>query len=627
MWVSSECRLLKRLAVYGVAKNTQWGADKKLSWLLDKKLLWSFALKHEVFLALKNCYPSASQELRVALLAQPDDAPGTEEDGDHKIYETYDLLIWLRESAPDCLLVKKELDKITAAHPEFGPRDHPDLDVESGEFTGIGLQSPATVEELLSQTAEEQIDFLLSFQQAGRMGASRSGLLSMVQGAISRSAEWSKSLINSLETRTIWNSDLWQSVVQGWNSRELSDDEWPEVLRYLRDKEQLLKTVGYQVATLLKNGIEKPKCAIPDSSLLEAFDVSEKLWAALISVPEEKREKSDDWLFVAINNPAGILAEFWLHLISRLRAQLGEQWTTIPAQCELLFESILKDDLNAGSELARVVFASHLHFLLSSDQAWTIANVLPLLDLSENSRRAIQCWHGYLCWGKWPDDLLPRLLPFYEKLYAVIGEESERTQQRFYEHLAGIACFGSINPVHEGWLMRFVQSVGPKQREAWTADFRMMLKQIKEPAKQKAWDSWVREYWQSRIEGKPMPLSAIEAGEMVEWSLHLEPVFPEVVEKICGGPPPEMKRSFLYYELPDTPLPGRFPQPVAQLILFLLQKNSAPIYDFDRIDKVFEQLATSNVDTPILLEICNELATLGYAGAGRLRALIRKSVD
>ena len=111
---------------------------------------------------------------------------------------------------------------------------------------------------------------------------------------------------------------------------------------------------------------------------------------------------------------------------------------------------------------------------------------------------------------------------------------------------------------------------------------------------------------------------------MSEWSLHLEPVFPEVVQKICdsSSPSPSLKNSLLCWELPDTELPERHPQSVAQLLLYLLQKSTAIIYDFDRIDRVFEKLAALNIDRQILLGICNELAKKGHVGAARLRTLI-----
>ena len=109
---------------------------------------------------------------------------------------------------------------------------------------------------------------------------------------------------------------------------------------------------------------------------------------------------------------------------------------------------------------------------------------------------------------------------------------------------------------------------------------------------------------------------------MAEWGLHLEPVFPEVVEKIIASPAPELERSFLYYELPETKLPERYPTPVARLLLYLLQKSTAPIYDFDRIDNLFQQLILGSVDRHILLDICDALGKIGYEGANRLRKLI-----
>jgi hypothetical protein len=53
-----------------------------------------------------------------------------------------------------------------------------------------------------------------------------------------------------------------------------------------------------------------------------------------------------------------------------------------------------------------------------------------------------------------------------------------------------------------------------------------------------------------------------------------------------------------------------------------LRESTTPIYDFDRIDNLFEQLVAGGADHQILLDICEALAKLGYDGASRLSNLI-----
>ncbi len=583
-------------------------------------MLYAPGLKHEVFLLLQSSYGGASEEFRDQLLDQVEKGPALEQEAKSKAYQIYNLLHWLLKSAADCSLVKQRLAKIEAAHPEFRPREHPDLDVVIGKVTDVKEQSPVTAEELIAKLPEEQMDFLLSYSPTySPLGPSRGEMLRTVGVAVGKSFSWGIALARSLDSRDLWDSDLWPSIFESWNGRGLNESDWAEILEFLRNKH--FKSATYQTATLLENGIRKSEHSIPSKCLQLSFQWSEVLWKDVASSSEAHREKSEDWLFVAINHPAGILAEFWLHFISRLWNEEGEKWAAIPEEHRAFVTEVISGETYA-SDLARVVFASHLHFLFAADKSWASGKILSLLDPTRNSRWALQCWHGYLGWGRWLEALLPNLLPFYEQLFPIIGSESDKIQERFCEHLAAIACFSSINPVKHGWLKRFLQIVSPELRRKWTSDVLPMLKQLEKPKKQEAWNNWISQYWQSRIQGIPIPLDPAESGEMAEWSLHLEPVFPEVVEKIIDSPAPHLEHSFIYYELPQTELPKLYPTPVARLLLYLLRESTAPIYDYDRIDNVFEQLILGSVDRHILLDICDALAKGGYEGANRLRKLI-----
>lgn len=584
MWILLEPRLLKRLAIYGAAKNKHWNSKEKIDWLLKHDLLYTF--NHEVFQVLEAAYASVSIESREVLLKHALEAHVLSDEADHRTSQIFNLLNWLCKVAPDCPLTQETLKTFKDTHPQFISRDQPDLDDEIDELTIIEDKSPISAEILLNKSPKAQVEFLLSFQGKSFIGPNRTGMLGAVESAVAISFEWGQDLVDALiMPNGILHTDLWQSILAGWNLRDLSDTEWGTVLKCLSDNPEIFSIAEYNSANFLENGVKKETNAIPEQHLWLAFEVSQKLWTAISKADNKSPSEPEDWFSFAVSNPAGILTHFWLHLISRLRKYDAEAWKGLPPQLRVLFDSILADGSTIAREPVRVIMASQLNFLFASDKDWTNKNVVPLLDWSKYSKSAIACWQGYLVAAAWPGNLLPSLLPLYEQLFPVIEGQLDSMQERFCYHLAAAACFGSINPLEHGWLSRFLEIISERLRLRWASDVQMMLRQMENDSTGIAWKTWIEQYWQNRINGIPLALTPIEAGEMTEWCLYLEPVFPVVVDKICSGPSPLLENSFLYYELPDTALPDSYPASVAKLILFLLQKSTAPIYDFDRLDQ------------------------------------------
>ncbi len=68
LWFASGCRMLKRLAVFGVAESAHWDSDRKMEWLLANDLLHVYGYKPEVFLVLQKDYAEASESARAKIL-------------------------------------------------------------------------------------------------------------------------------------------------------------------------------------------------------------------------------------------------------------------------------------------------------------------------------------------------------------------------------------------------------------------------------------------------------------------------------------------------------------------------------------------------------------------------------
>lgn len=628
-WFASECLVLKRLAIIGVADCTHWTSDKKLSWLLAQDLIYTYGTKHEVFEVLESAYPGSTDPQKKAILNQVKEGrvPGHEIPEDVMQYERYNLLNWLNTVAPDSALTKAEFDAMQEAHPRFGKRSRPDLDVEfSGPAWGLSSRNPIAPEVLLSKSPSEQMDWLISFTPPSLFGPDRSGLLETVREATTLNHEWGMSLARELADRIAWDSDLWPAVIQAWSPSSLSAAQWLEILNFLASNPNTLAVSGREIASLLSEGMKGASPAIPNEAIGLAMEVSKKLWP-LYSKDIDPRKGSDDRdsLAVAINHPAGMLALFWLGVLSKRRKDLGEAWTGLHGEMKDLLEGVLVDD-SFAADLARVILASQLTFLFALDEEWTKKHILPMFDWSACEDRAVQAFQGFLTWGRQTEALLPHLLPLYVTAFshtALLG----RSRNRFYEYLAGAACFSSINPLKHGWLHQFLSTSEPRDRIAWARSVGQILRGMQDEPRKALWDMWISEYWQGRLNGVPIPFDPVELGEMVEWSLFLGAAFPSVVERVCAGPAFQLDKSLIYRELDESKIPEAFPSESANMLFVLLKNEKVVLYDLDRVDAVVRRIATLGAPRPRLLAICDELARLGYPEAAVLSLSVQPHIQ
>ena len=273
------------------------------------------------------------------------------------------------------------------------------------------------------------------------------------------------------------------------------------------------------------------------------------------------------------------------------------------------------------AELGAILLASQLHFLFALEPDWTRQHVVPLLDWSRNLRRAQQAWHGFLTWGRWSEPLLSDLMPLYEQTFSHMPELTD-LRDRFGEHLAAIALFSTHNPVEEGWLGRFLRTVETEDRKRFAGHISYLLRSLDADAIQNLWNRWMSEYWQQRIAGVPCPLENEELEEMIGWSLHLKPVCPAVVDKICERPAPPLAQTTFYYNLAESDFASTYPEALTRLLLHLLPNAPQPFWHGDYVEKLVRQLLRTSASRDALRNICHELGRLGHPRASELRNLV-----
>jgi len=372
-----------------------------------------------VFAVLKAAYPQSSEDLRTAVIARANQGRASIPEGAERTaeYEKYNLILWLHQSDPDCLIAQTAFSEIQGTHSDFGAREHPDMDIEFGPVQ-MGLQSPLGPDELLSKPADEWIDFLLSYEPDRPFGPNREGLTDALTTATMRNYQWSWQLASGLKQRGAWRVDLWAALVRGWTGSALPDSAWHDALTLLDSSESLHEPLANDIANLLEDGIKKSVQPIPPSCFAVVRDLSTKLWTNVrteIETPRPMKKTSEpDWVMRAINHPAGRLTLFWLSWLARQRREAAANWKCIPTELRSIFESILISETYAA-ELGRVLLASQLNLLFSADEEWAKERVLPLFDWDQDGKRACQAFHGFLTWGRQTEELLPYLLPYVRK--------------------------------------------------------------------------------------------------------------------------------------------------------------------------------------------------------------------
>jgi hypothetical protein len=609
-WSDSNVPILWRLAIHGIAESNFQSANDKLTWLQGRKWLYTFGLKHEIFRLLERAYPQASECCRRAFVEHASQGPQGQDaerlDEKTRQHYIYQVLFWLHRVASTCPFAAAQFESIQRAYPDFQPSEHPDF--YSWMTLGGGEpQSSVPVEELLEKNPQQEIEWFLNYQGEN------------VAEAAARSYDWSWQFVEGLRSQAAWTSKHWQRIFRGWHNSALTEEQWSTLLTLLNECSEL-STFAHPIADFLRTGIVKEHGKLPSASIPLAQEVARALWRAH---PGEVLDDGPavEWLGKAINHPGGMLVEFWLYGLSRQHADAGDNWTGIPAVSKSFFHTVLTE-LTPSAQLGRVILASRLYFLFTLDADWTMENILPLLDWSFETRRAEQAWHGFLTWGHWDETLLPRLMPLYRKTYPHVARLGHLRGQ-FSLHLADIALFSLHHPLQGTWFDEFLLTVAPEDRKSWASYIRHRLQSLREDTIQNLWERWMKKYWERRLTGVPLPIDTGELGEMVEWSLHLGPMFPQAVEKICRSKASHLENQFIYHSLAETNYATAHPVALTQLLKHLLRASQQPFFQCEDAENLVRNLIQPSVATPDLAQLCDDLARLGCPRAAEIRGLLQ----
>lgn len=112
---------------------------------------------------------------------------------------------------------------------------------------------------------------------------------------------------------------------------------------------------------------------------------------------------------------------------------------------------------------------------------------------------------------------------------------------------------------------------------------------------------------------------------MIQWSLVLKPVFPDVVDMVVQTSPPDLEDPYIYYDLQEKDYALTYPDSLAKLLRHLLSGATLPLHVYwcEKVGTLFRQLVGRTSSNLELMKITEQLARLGCSNASELSSLLK----
>lgn len=593
-WVKSSSPMLRRLAVHGMRKDERRSPDYRVSWVVRNQLLSSILLHHEVYLLLRDAYPQASDEAKRTLLdharriTQDNIKKNPERDSSVYWLGLLQLLAWLNQAAKSkCPLARGRMNRLKKKYPNFTMSEFPEFTHWTGGVKW-GSESPVTAQGLLEMKIKDAVRLLVNFEDKRFDGPSRDGLLRVMSASVSEKPDWGLKVAGELLKRRRANSDIWNRLFWGWTEAALDDRLWQAILEKIENNPRMMMHT-HEVAQLLERGLRRESDKLPYPMLEQAERIGMKLWTSAARDSSARVAGTGGWIQAAINETGGVLAEFFTMALSLRRKIAGTRWKGIPARLKRQLHRMLKEESYTG-EMAQVILAGQLHFLYACDPPWAEKNVIPLLSWERGSRRAVKAWHGFLGWGQLFDELLPKLLPAYEQSFSHLESDLLDVREQFVEQVASICCLSTVQRARGKWLSSFLSAVNNESRVHFVEAVKRILWELPESRVSEIWAKWLKPYWNNRLRGRPVGLSADEGGKMAEWAPHMVSVFAEYVDKVVALPQPVSVGSFVFHMMAEKSLATKHPVSVAKYLLHVIPNSYETYHDSGELEEILDQL-------------------------------------
>lgn len=497
-WSGAESALLRRLAVHGWCERTDVTAVEKLEWLTNGGWLHDRDVHHEVMRLIAEAAPSASEDALAGLM----EGASSDSIGPMELR----LLGWIAQHAPQSVAAQRALQAARTAHPQWEMPD--DADFRDGGMWGgfiprVPIPEAPELHELIERGPLEAVALLQQYTDADD-----------------------------------WEAPGWPSVIDALRATvEEHPDDGISLLEVIADDTEINAAASQSIVETVFSVLNRVDGSFSRVDRLQA--VLPRLWKIGLERfdPESHVVSPSRWIDAAINHWAGKLMELWMTIVSAQWQNAGEAWDGLSDITSTAMKELLDDD-SRPSHYAQVIAASKAAFLHAADETWCQHNLLYRFDSERYPAQAYRFWDGLLNSGQLSDDLLQAGLADYfvgfsGQLEGIANgaENGDEPIRSSYLNMAAAICLQSqVNPLEDGWLMKWIARIDPDGRCEWARNVACMLSEMPVDTADVHWSRWMKSYWQNRADSIPLALTPDESSAMAEWTVLLEAGFVEAVE-------------------------------------------------------------------------------------------------
>ena len=594
-WAVSQWPILKRLAIHGLRARTDVSADEKIDWLRLNGWVTDDSLHHEVLGLIAAAINDASQDRVEALIEAVEQ--GADEDSE---WLRFNRLGWIAEHAPNSLAAQEALKAAQVTHPDFEMADHPDVpfwtEVTASSVAIEPVMTPQELADQLIEDAPAAIRNLIARAEQADLDAERRfdrlGVHEAVAGATELSVAAGISLLEALAN--------------------------PCDAEPIPDRSLAESAIGALLKPQSQAEIAEQHAARARQLLPDLWGAVNERWGADPQIPSDH-----GWFFAALNSCAGKVVRLAVGLALSSQQAHGEPGEGLEAADQQFLELVIKGD-SPASHLAQAMCAHHTYSLHAADRNWAKTRLLPMLDSTIDEQRAVRCWEAYLSNHRWNDEMLDDGLLNTFRAFASYADQCTEDARNKYARLAADLCvtnYAAQKPGMAEWLIGLTSDASDAARARFLRAVALRLRDEDPESIASQWRSWMRAWWQQRLEGIPRLLRLAEAGALAGWTVLLGEDAPEAVDLVCRVDTPLVPDSTLFMEASDARdgtgryinFVERFPQQATHFMAHLLEctaHESAQHIEF--VARYLIQALEDRVDATTFQPVRNEVMRLGW---------------
>ncbi|WP_155768406.1 SIR2 family protein [Mycobacterium colombiense] len=596
-WADSDVPLLRRLALHGWRYRSDVGVTRKIEWLTTLPWMLEYSYEAEVGpLIAQAC--DAEVEAVEGFIAK---LVAGADDGEYSARRAFRFLHALREhislqpiaDQAIAALLDRHQDLRRFAERASEPRARQPLAPTPEELQDLVRTDPVSALRAVQAQAEQE-------PQIRRFTWRESAL--QLTGIVRSEPALGLALLDAVGgVEEHLRSAVIGAVALAWSQCSV---DGPTAERFVSALLRLeLKGAVDDVALML---MPASNSDVPhtDWSLVDnCQQLAEKCWSVIEATSVEP--ESEDWMFTAVNDPAGRLATFWIRIFEN-QTETASAGDGLPPNLAAQFGTMLWAG-DSRSAAVQVIFGRVIDTLHRLDPNWCAQHVLPLFSWNLPNR-ANRAWTGLLSGGTVTDRLLNAGM--LDLILTTAGHYRD-LQKRYWDSLfglcAGIALRSDIDP--GVWVSRFVRICDLDARVLWMNRISSELAAMPADEVEQQWNRWIKKFWSNRLVSVPRRMSVDEASAIAGWVVYLTDSASEGVELALQHPAGFSEPTLFAHRLSEEQI-RRAPNDFARLVSHLLLNTTSSFYGYD-LPELFEQFRDAGVTADLLTQLKERALHLG----------------